>query len=266
MTRNERIHIVLPTAEHTHTFILLHGRDSVASEFADELFESQASDDRTLRETFPSMRWVFPSAERRTSARFDTDMSQWFDIWSVERPQERKELQGAGLRESIACILDIVREESRTVPLDHIVLGGISQGCATAILALMLGKLKIAGFVGLCSWLPLEDELHLIAMGSAAEKASSHDAVQNLLGEDLAAVQSQKQAMHLATAIPIFLAHSKDDPIVPVGNGDKLARAVADLGFTVTRRVYEDGGHWVYEPEGIDDISAFLRMCLPEAL
>jgi len=41
-------HTVAPIAAHTHTVIFLHGRDSNATEFAPEFFESQASDDRTM--------------------------------------------------------------------------------------------------------------------------------------------------------------------------------------------------------------------------
>lgn len=59
----DRLYVAAPSKQHTHTIILLHGRDSTASEFASEFFESQASDDLTLPETFPSIKWVFPSSK-----------------------------------------------------------------------------------------------------------------------------------------------------------------------------------------------------------
>lgn len=37
--------IVAPQGEHKHTIILLHSRDSNATEFATDFLESQASDD-----------------------------------------------------------------------------------------------------------------------------------------------------------------------------------------------------------------------------
>jgi len=69
-------YIVPATGGYTHTIILLHGRDSVAEEFATKLFESQTADDRTLPKTFPSVKWVFPSSNMRKSARFDTELSR----------------------------------------------------------------------------------------------------------------------------------------------------------------------------------------------
>jgi lysophospholipase-2 len=98
-------------------------------------------------------------------------MSQWFDMWSVEDSEERKELQVEGLKESIAMILDAIKSEASLVPTDHIILGGISQGCATAIRALFHGGIPLGGFIGLCSWLPFQEEVEGIArnLGTSAE-------------------------------------------------------------------------------------------------
>lgn len=129
-------YIVGPSAghAHTHTIILLHGRDSQAQEFASEFFECEASGseaDRTLPALFPTVRWVFPQATTLPSERFNVDMSQWFDMWSVENAQESVELQVPGLLSSIASIKALVKEEELLVPRKRIFLGGISQGFAT---------------------------------------------------------------------------------------------------------------------------------------
>ena len=64
----------------------------------------------------------------------------------------------------------------------------------------------------------------------------------------------------LAFKTPIFLSHSKDDDVVPWQHGDMLLwRLEEDLGFEVDWKLYEDGGHWVNEPKGVDDIVAFLK-------
>jgi predicted esterase len=118
---------------HTHTVILLHGRDSEAEEFACEFFESEATGpetDRTLPALFPTVKWVFPEAKPLRSERFDTDMSQWFDMWAVEDPQERSELQDPGLKSSIDLLTHVIREEELLVSRNRIFLGGISQGFA----------------------------------------------------------------------------------------------------------------------------------------
>lgn len=119
---------------HTNTVILLHGRDSEAQEFASEFFECEATGpetDRTLKALFPTVRWVFPQAKPLHSERFNMEMSQWFDMWSVEDPQERIELQISGLRSSVELIAELIKEEELLVPRKRIFLGGISQGFAT---------------------------------------------------------------------------------------------------------------------------------------
>jgi predicted esterase len=152
-------HVVAPCRDHTQAIILLHGRDSIASEFAEEFFESQASDDRTLPEIFPTTRWVFPTSKIRNSARFEAPMSQWFDMWSLENRSEKNEIQINELRESVKEILDLIRAEAVLISPDRIILGGISQGCATAIHTLLYGGIRLGGFIGLSSWLPFEPEI-----------------------------------------------------------------------------------------------------------
>lgn len=162
------LHIVAPLKEHNHTVIFLHGRGSTAGEFAAEFFESQVSDDRTLPEIFPTVKWVFPTSKLRMSARFETELSQWFDMWSVEKPQERKNLQIDGLKESVGYLLSVLHNEASLVPAEQIIVGGISQGGATAIHALMHSGIRLGGFVGLSSWLPFQEEVESVAESSAA--------------------------------------------------------------------------------------------------
>ncbi|KAK7726401.1 60S ribosomal protein L32 [Botryosphaeria dothidea] len=206
-------HIVPPTAAHTHTIILLHGRDSLASEFAAELFESQASDDRTLPELFPSYRWVFPTSALRNAVRFGTELPQWFDIWSVEEPEERKEIQALGLSQSIESISKIIGDEAALVPLDRIILGGISQGCATAVHALLQGGCKVGALVGFCGWLPFRAEVEGVARSPAAMPEEQR-ALRGLIPSTGQRPPGEGLASALST--PVFLAHSKDDAIVPM--------------------------------------------------
>ncbi|RYO82771.1 hypothetical protein DL766_007983 [Monosporascus sp. MC13-8B] len=155
-----KCHTVHPAEghKHTHTVIFLHGRDSVAENFADEFFESEASGpetgDRTLLGLFPTIRWVFPTAPLMHSERFGTAMSQWFDIWFVEDFEEKRELQKPGLLQSIRIVLDAIQSEESLVPRNRIFLGGISQGFATALSAFCAGGGGLAGLIGLCGWMP----------------------------------------------------------------------------------------------------------------
>ncbi|EPE25419.1 alpha/beta-Hydrolase [Glarea lozoyensis ATCC 20868] len=251
-------HVITPQRDaHTHTIILLHGRDSIASEFASEFFESQASDDRTLLEIFPTTRWVFPVANMINSARFETPMSQWFDLWSVENPQEKNEIQIDGLRESAREILEVIQTESALVSPDRIILGGISQGCATAIHALLHGGIRLGGFIGLNSWLPFEPDTTTTS-GDTKAWTMVGDKLQysqKLLDIPLGSHQHSSAALET----PVFLSHSQDDEVVPIANGMRLSNTLESIGMKVEWREYVDGGHWVNEPQGVDDIVAFIN-------
>ncbi|CAD6444339.1 6957e9de-1e4a-4b07-9806-5e13a73ab912-CDS [Sclerotinia trifoliorum] len=260
-TQMDHNYTIMPTSDHTHTVIFLHGRDSKAEEFASEFFESQASDGRTFPEILPGFKWVFPSSKMRLSARFETEMSQWFDIWCVQEPQQRKELQINGLIESIEQVVNVIDNEADHIPKERIFLAGISQGCVTAILTLLLNPMRLAGFIGLSSWLPFEEETMSLAaslkMGDE-EGMRSFKVIQMKLSPD--ATLNRETTPILTT--PVFLSHSKDDDVVPESNGDVLYRGLRELGMKVTRKIYEDGGHWINEPQGVDDIVAFIQTLL----
>jgi predicted esterase len=132
---DSRTSILMPATEHTATIILLHGRDSGATEFASEFFESQTSDGHTLPEIFPGFRWVLPTADMIMSARFGVFMSQWFDMLTTEDPHERELEQD--LSAVITRIQNVVARESTIIGASNVVLGGISQGCAVALHALL---------------------------------------------------------------------------------------------------------------------------------
>ncbi|PKK54971.1 hypothetical protein CI102_238 [Trichoderma harzianum] len=241
--------VVGPATGHTHTIILLHGRDSEAQEFASEFFECEATGtEQTLPDLFPTVRWVFPQANPLRSERFRVEMSQWFDMWSVEDQQERAEMQVPGLRSSVNMIAELIEQEELLVPRSNIFLGGISQGFATG------------GFAGLCgfsTWLPL-----------ANQAASALELVDDETGQKLAAMQrlylgDDRQQMFLSPqqlmSTPILLEHCQDDDIIRVQSGLLLRDFIDNLGLSVVFHAYESGGHWFNEPQGVDDFVVFLR-------
>lgn len=251
-------HIVEPAEAHahSHTIIFLHGRDSIAAEFASELFESEASQPRdkprTLRDLLPTVRWVFPTAPVLRSARFDTDISQWFDMWSTEDPGERPEIQLPGLRASVSALGDVVREEEKRVARDKMFVAGISQGIAVTVAAFFAEKEAwsgLGGMIGLCGWMPLR------GMVGDEDWSEQPGRLYRDTGSD---VPSEPRSCR---PLPIILGHSRDDSVVSVRQGrtlrDTLGRFPNDL--KVEWHEYEDGGHWLNEPQGVDDIVAFLR-------
>ncbi|KAL7788313.1 Alpha/Beta hydrolase protein [Trichoderma ceciliae] len=252
--------VVGPVTGHTHTVILLHGRDSDAQEFASEFFECEATGpetDRTLPALFPTVRWVFPQAKSLHSKRFNIELSQWFDVWSVEDQQERIELQIPSLRSSINAIAELIKEEELPVPRNRIFLGGISQGFATILAAFFAdGRGGFAGLCGFSSWLPL--------INQAASDTELIDTDQKLatMQRLYLGVESKQQISLLPEQLkstPILLQHCHDDDIISVQSGLLLRNFIGRLGLSVTFYDYEDGGHWVNEPQGVDDFVDFLR-------
>jgi predicted esterase len=185
-------------------------------------------------------------------------MSQWFDIWSVEKPQERLEMQRHGLRESVEEILDLINNEIKVIPPEQIILAGISQGCATAIHVLFNSGHRLGGFVGLSGWLPYVSQIEDIcrAQREAVERVQYIKAIP---GHNREVIKASGNEACLET--PVFLGHCKDDEVVPVMNGEALCKGLRDLGMQVEWHAYEDGGHWLNEPEGLDDLVRFLKYC-----
>jgi lysophospholipase-2 len=251
-------HVVASTAPHTHTIIFLHGHDSNAREFASEFFESQASDDRFLTDIFPGYKWVFPCAAIRYVEMEQEEMHQWFDMASVREPNRRPEIQLEGLRESVQGIWDIIRREAEEVSgYEKVFLAGISQGCAAAIVALLTGKQQLAGFIGMSSWLPFPP-----ASSLASPKVDFVRWLQESLRLTYAkGIPLESSELEATLQVPVLLEHACDDEVVPIGNGKRLYEGLRELGMEVEWQEYGDGGHWINEPRGIDDMVRFMKRC-----
>lgn len=210
--------------------IFLHGRDSNATELASDIFESQGTDDKTFPETYENVKWVFPTAPETVSARFGGDlMSQWFDMWTTEQPHERQESQD--LSKQVSRLHDIINEEATLIGYDNLFLAVISQGCAIGIQALLTQEHRLAGFLGLNSWILQEDKL-------------------------------RAKANATALSTPVSLCHTKDDDVINISYGQDLRDKLRDMGAQVTWCDCEDGGHWLNKPKGVDDVVAFVNKAM----
>jgi phospholipase/carboxylesterase len=137
------------------------------------------------------IRFVFPHAPmQRVTINNGMLMRAWYDILSLGGGVDRREDE-AGLRASQAEVEALLaRERSRGVPASRTVLMGFSQGCAMTLMTGLRHGERLAGLVGLSGYLPMADR-------TEAER-------------------------HVANAdTPLFLAHGRHDPVIP------LARAVA---------------------------------------
>ncbi|HET8897870.1 MAG TPA: carboxylesterase, partial [Rhodanobacteraceae bacterium] len=95
----------------------------------------------------------------------------------------------AGIRESVATVDALIaREAERGVPASRLVLAGFSQGGAIALSAGLRHADPLAGIVALSTYLPLHEQL-------AVERSAAN------------------------RATPIFQAHGRVDPVVPLDLG-----------------------------------------------
>jgi pimeloyl-ACP methyl ester carboxylesterase len=116
-------------------------------------------------------------------------------------------------------------------------VAGFSQGCAMSLMTGLRHTERLAGIVGLSGYLP-------IAATTAAERhAANHET-------------------------PVFLAHGRQDPVVPMAAAQRSRDALAALGYTVEWHEYTMA-HSVCMEE-IADLNRFAaaRACLtpPEAV
>ncbi|KAL1965781.1 hypothetical protein VTN77DRAFT_5102 [Rasamsonia byssochlamydoides] len=152
-------------AEHTHTFILLHGRGSNAERFGHEHLRSA-----NLPARLPTVRFVFPTARKTRATVFKKiRIHQWFDNYSLEDPGQKTDLQIDGLCETARFLRELIDHEARILGEEgyrRIILAGLSQGCAAGLFTLLGGGFggdccnePLRAFVGMSGWLPFEAQL-----------------------------------------------------------------------------------------------------------
>lgn len=196
---------MLQSVEHCTTkfpawsVIWLHGLGADGHDFAPIVPD-------LVRPDWPGIRFVFPHAPMRAvSINNGAVMRAWYDIVSMELDKRADEV---GLRESMAELDALInRERDRGVPLSRIILAGFSQGGAVVLAHLLRQKTPVAGVMALSSYLPL---------GS----------------------KNAEELSEVAKNIPVFMAHGKSDPVVPLGLGEYSRQQLQQLGFTVQFKSY----------------------------
>jgi phospholipase/carboxylesterase len=202
-------------AEPSASVIWLHGLGADGHDFEPIVPELRMPD------TLP-LRFVFPHAPvRPVTINGGMAMRAWYDIISFDRGGP---VDSAGIKESTATLEALItREEQRGIESGRIVVAGFSQGGAIAINTVLRTQRKLAGLMGLSTWLALPDALQ-------------RDAVD--------------------TSTPVFMAHGQFDPMIPMQYGRSSADALAGAGFSVEWHDYPMA-HAVC-PQEIDDIRTWL--------
>lgn len=266
--------IIEPRSGHTHTAIVLTRRGTHAGEFVKDFLNSTLSDDLSLCEKFPSWRWVFPCPKDLWSTAFQQYYPSWFEAHSLTDPTARQDLQVEGLRESIHHIWGILEEEEKRFPegsgRGKLILGGISQGGATAMWTLLSRPDTAAALGGAflaSTWLPFADELerHLSShtVGETAEPDSNLEGVspwelmRKLIVSPISQISRQSSPQ-----LRIHMGHGTDDAWVNIQLGLRAAQVLRLGGWDVDWREYHGAkyeGHWFKVPEEMDDIHRFLE-------
>jgi phospholipase/carboxylesterase len=196
---------MLQSVEHCTTkfpawsIIWLHGLGADGHDFAPIVPD-------LVRPDWPGIRFVFPHAPMRAvGINNGAVMRAWYDIVSMELDKRADEV---GLRESMAELDALInRERDRGVPLSRIILAGFSQGGAVVLAHMLRLKTPVAGVMALSTYLPL---------GS----------------------KNVEELSEAAKTIPVFMAHGKFDPVVPLGLGEYSRQQLQQLGFTVQFKSY----------------------------
>jgi phospholipase/carboxylesterase len=186
-------------ANPTATVIVLHGLGADGNDFVPFVQEIDLS-------SVGSVRWVFPHAPMMpVTINGGYVMRAWYDILGANMGQREDE---TGLRRSMGEVNALIDAEvARGIAPRRIVLAGFSQGCAMTLLTGLRYPERLAGLVGMSGYLPLA------AM--------------------LASERSQANA-----DVPIFLAHGRQDPVVPFAAGTATRDGLRASGYPVEWHEY----------------------------
>lgn len=171
-----------------------------------------------------TLRFVFPHAPvRPVTLNGGMPMRAWFDILDLDRQGRQDE---AGIRASAAQVEALIRRENeRGIPDGRIVLAGFSQGGAIALHQGLRRMGPLAGIMALSTYLPLAASLEAEASGESRQ-------------------------------VPVFMAHGRQDPVLPMAWGEQARDRLLDAGYTVDWKAY-DMPHAVCD-EQIMDIRSWL--------
>jgi phospholipase/carboxylesterase len=212
--------IELETGAHPDAAIIwLHGLGADGNDFVPIVEEMKLPESLSLR-------FVFPHAPVRPvtiNAGSDT-RGTTSPVATSRRRGHRRRTRVPGQIEAL-----IVRERTRGIAAERLVLAGFSQGGAIALYAGLRHVVRLAGIVGLSTYLVHADRI--AEEGAAANRD-----------------------------VPIFMAHGTQDPMIGVGWGDASRRALEAAGYGVEWHTYEMPHAVVWEE--IEAIAAFLARVL----
>ncbi len=212
-----------------HCIIWLHGLGADGEDFvpiADEL------------ELPVAVRYVFPHAPMRpVTINGGYVMRAWYDILDGAASGEisaniGRHEDSSGIRASQAEIEKLIEQQRlRGIAAKDIFLAGFSQGGAVALHTGLRHKERLGGILALSTYLPLPETL-------------------------------QSEGSESARHTPIFMAHGRDDAVIPHDFGRASAEELRRQGYALEWHSY-DMPHSVC-PDEIRDIGIWLTRRLSD--
>ena len=210
-----------PSSEPKASVIWLHGLGADGHDFGPIVPELGISD-------ASSVRFVFPHAPMRpVTINGGAVMRAWYDIKTLDL---ERHVEGAHLQESGEQLEAwIAHERALGIPSEKIVVAGFSQGGAIVLYAGLQAEERLGGILALSCCHPLP----------------------NLIKE---------RASEANRAVPIFMAHGSQDPVVPIHLAEGTVATLEENGYDVAWHSYPMP-HSV-SPQEIADIGSWLRPLL----
>ena len=266
-----QVHVIHPQSTHTHTAIMLHGRGSNGSEFADDLFATRLSDNSSLATKFPGCRWVFPSSKLLWSTTFQEHLPAWFAAQSLTDTSLRQDLQIAGIMDSCEYVQGLIEDEFNRLhgKASNLLFGGIRQGGALAMWMLLCqgADCQIGAFFAASTWLPFAENFERVletqdkGESEATGKDTGSMEFDGLIRGALQHLGSKQHGTPKLPNVKVFLGHGLDDTYVDIDLGRQASHVLSRAGFDVVWKEYsgaEEEGHWLQEPNEMDDIYQFM--------
>lgn len=182
-----------------YSVIWLHGLGADGNDFVSLVPELRLPEPQKFR-------FVFPHAPvRAVTMNYGLSMPAWFDIYTLNRSGPIDE---AGINKAIAEIHRLIdREIAHGIKAENIFLAGFSQGGYIALLSGLFYPQRLAGLIGLSTflWQPKDHE-------------------------------QRRSASNQQT--PIFIAHGSQDTLVPFKSGENTAETLKAEGYDVSFHSY----------------------------
>nr|CAG8606927.1 14240_t:CDS:2 [Entrophospora candida] len=201
---------------HSATVIFLHGLGDSGHGWEPIAIE--------IGEKMEHVKFVLPNAPiRPITVNTGMKMPGWFDVTTLNVDQIN------GVDEDVKKL--IKDEIDSGIVSNRIVVGGFSQGTAIALATGITSEYPLAGIVGLCGFLRMEEKT--IQMSTQANKNT-----------------------------PIFMAHGNKDMVVKYQLGKRTSEFLKNNGYNVTFKTYNGMDHFPSN-QVISDLASYLKQVIP---